>query len=77
MLARQDELVATVFSLPVIAEQLNQALDALPRHPERKVVGALHLLGMKTLAWIRRIINGLKRYGLKAPALVLRRLRGS
>ena len=75
--ARQDELVATVFSVPVIAEQLNQALDALPHHPEAKVVGALRLLGMKALAWIRRVWNGLKRYGLKAPVLVLRRLRGT
>ena len=75
--ARQDELVATAFSVPVIARQLNQALDALPHHPETKVVGAVRLLGMKALAWIRRIHNGLKRYGLKAPALVLRRLRGS
>ena len=74
---RQDELVATVFSVPVIADQLNQALDALPHHPEAKVVGALRLLGMKALAWIRRVWNGLKRYGLKAPVLVLRRLRGS
>ena len=76
MLARQDELVATAFSVPVIAEQLNQALNALPHPPERQVVGGLHLMGMKALAWLRRIRNGLKRYGLKAPALVLRRLRG-
>ncbi len=50
MLARQDELVATVFSVPVIAETLRQALDTLPHPPERKVVGGLHLMGMKALA---------------------------
>lgn len=73
--ARQDALVATAFSIPVIATHLYEDLDTLPRHAPAKVVAPLPLLMMKAAAWCRRAWSALKRYGLKAPALVVRRLR--
>ncbi|MGN0778004.1 MAG: hypothetical protein ACI4MJ_02550 [Aristaeellaceae bacterium] len=72
--ARQEQLVDTVFSVPVIAEQLHQSLNALPHPAQQTPLRAPFLPVQKVQAQIRRIISGLKRYGLRTPVLLLRRL---
>lgn len=69
------EMSATVFSVPVIARELYQELCALPSGSHDQPVKLPPLPLMKLRARFERYRNGLKRYGLKAPALVWSRIK--
>ena len=69
------QLASGTFSIPVIAETLDAELDALPVQPRQdcEKVGTLPLL--KLMALWARFVSGVKRYGFKTPAMILRRLK--
>lgn len=71
-------MVEDVFSVPVIAETLMDALREIPlqESSEALTLSRGKWAWMKTVALFRRGINCLQRYGLKLPAVVLCKLRG-
>ncbi len=69
------QLASVTFSIPVIAETLDAELEALPVQSRQdcEKVGTLPLLKLMVL-W-SRFVSGVKRYGFKTPAMILRRLK--
>ena len=63
------------FSIPAIAGTLYHELAALPVQMGQSCPKAAALPLLKLMALLTRFVSGVRRYGLKAPAMILRRLK--
>jgi len=74
---RAAELTSDAFSVPVIARALGGTLAVLPLSPRQDCKNAVFLPLIKLTVPLGRLFSGLKRYGLKTPVIILRKIKAA